>query len=100
MKQWNSDKKIWKTFSSKQSLQEVFNVKEFIELLKKSQINDFGNICITFEPNKILEFRFVKEGNTITFDSGILESGRSEYNIIIISIKFYDEVSEKINVII
>ena len=95
MKQWNSDKKIWKTFSSKQSLQEVFNVKEFIELLKKSQINDFGNIFITFEPNEILEFRFVKESNTITFDSGILDSGRSEYNIIIIFIKFYDEVSEK-----
>lgn len=79
--------KSWVTYSAKQSLQELFNTKEFIEFLKKTSNYDFGNICITFEPNKILEFKFVKEGYTITFDSNILETGRSEYDFLRLSLK-------------
>lgn len=87
MKQWNFDKKTWITYSAKQSLQELFNTKEFIEFLKKSSSYDFGNVCIIFEPNKILEFKFVKEGYSITFDSNILETGRSEYDFLRLNLK-------------
>lgn len=79
MRQWSSERKIWIPFASKQSIYECFNAKEFIELLKKAPLYDFGNICISFDPNNILEFKYVKDGNMIFFDNRILNDSKSEY---------------------
>ena len=88
MRQWIEDRNIWMPFSSKPSIQECFNSQEFVNLLKKAPLFDFGNICIIFGPSNMLEFKFVKENNYIFFDNGILQKGASEYDYLRLLIKF------------
>jgi len=80
MKQWSQHSQWWTSVVNRPSVQECNNSKEFLELLKRSQTNDFGNICITFDPNNFLEFKFIKNSNMISFDSRILKTGQNEFD--------------------
>jgi len=87
MRQWNQEKKTWNPFSRKKSIIELENSYKFLDLLKKSPLYDFGNIWITFDPNNFLEFKFVKRGNSLYFDSRILKEGKREYDFLRLLIK-------------
>jgi len=68
---------------------ELYNSAEFIDLLRKSPNHDFGNICINFDSNNFFEFKFVKERNSVYFDSRILKEGRKEYDYLRLLISIF-----------
>jgi hypothetical protein len=80
LKQWNSDKTTWTSLLSRPSIQECLSSEDFIGILKKATSFDFGNISIIFDPSNILEFKFIKEGNNISFDPRIKTTGKNEYD--------------------